>query len=221
MRESALFGTMFSLGAGAVLAGVTVSRLVVGQAPEKSAEEPPAVAVETARPAAVEPPAPAAATPPPAVVPRAEIALSGQHRALPRKHRRATVAEKSAPPPAPVMKETAPTSRVVKREAPIPAPPAPAVEETAPTASIAKREAPIPTPPPAPVVQETAPTASIAKREVPTPAPAPRAQVDDPPLATDAPIARDAPIAIVRGGVARMESPAPGAHIIQVEPRDR
>jgi hypothetical protein len=166
MRESALFGTMFSLGAGAVLAGVTVSRLVVGQAPEKSAEEPPAVAVETARPAAVEPPAPAAATPPPAVVPRAEIALSGQHRPLPRKHRRATVAEKSAPPPAPV-------------------------------------------------VEETAPTASIAKRGAPNPAPPPRAQVDDPPLATDA------PIAIVRGGVARMESPAPGAHIIQVEPRDR
>jgi hypothetical protein len=167
MRESALFGTMFSLGAGAVLAGVTVSRLVVGQAPEKSAEEPPAVAIETARPAAVEPPPPAAATPPsavaPPVAPRAEIALSGQHRPLPRKHRRATVAEKSAPPPAPV-------------------------------------------------VQETAPTASIAKREVPTP---PRAQVDD------TPIARDAPIAIVRGGVARMESPAPGAHIIQVEPRDR
>ena len=60
MRESALFGTMFGLGAGAVLVGVTVSRLVVGQATDNAAAELPAVAVETVRPAAVEPPPPAA-----------------------------------------------------------------------------------------------------------------------------------------------------------------
>jgi hypothetical protein len=194
MRESALFGTMFGLGAGAVLVGVTVSRLVVGQASDNPAAEPPAFTVETAPPAAVEPPPPAAVIAPavaPPVAPRAEIALSGQHRPLPRKHRRATVAEKSAPTSTSVVKEISPTASIAKREVPSPA-----------------------LPPPAPVVEKTAPPAEVAEREAPAAAP-PRAQVDD------APLARDAPIAIVRGGVARPGSPAPGAHIIQVEPRDR
>jgi hypothetical protein len=78
MRESALFGTMFGLGAGAVLVGVTVSRLVVGQVPEKPAAEPAAAAVQ-APPAAVS----SAAEPP--------VAVQRQGRALPRKHRRPPV----------------------------------------------------------------------------------------------------------------------------------
>jgi hypothetical protein len=103
MREGALFGTMFGLGAGAVLVGVTVSRLVVGQAPEKRAEEPPPAAVE-APPVIVGPPPPvvvAPATEPPAVasstVPPSVVvspaeppveAVQRQRRAVARKHRR-------------------------------------------------------------------------------------------------------------------------------------
>ena len=61
MRESALFGTMFGLGAGAVLVGVTVSRLVVGQAPDKPAEgPPPAAAIESSLPPLVSSVAPPA-----------------------------------------------------------------------------------------------------------------------------------------------------------------
>jgi hypothetical protein len=184
MRESALFGTMFGLGAGAVLVGVTVSRLVVGQAPEKPAEEPPAAVVEaTPRAAAVEPapvivkPGPPAAmqsSPPPdvsSVAPPAEVALSGQHRVLPRKHLRAPAVQEAAPKPAPVV-------------------------EPAPSA-----------------------TGSIANHEAPTASPKPSVQVDDPPIARDAPGASDGPITIVRGGVARPASRAPGAHVIQVEPQ--
>jgi len=69
MRESALFGTMFGLGAGAVLVGVTVSRLVVGQPSDKPAEESPTVATETAPALAAENARPAQAPSPlPAVV---------------------------------------------------------------------------------------------------------------------------------------------------------
>ena len=88
MRERALFGTMFGLGAGAVLVGVTVSRLVVGQAPEKPPEEPPTVAAQ-ARTTVVAP----AAQPPP------QPAIRRQHRALARKHRRPPVVEEAPAPP--------------------------------------------------------------------------------------------------------------------------
>jgi hypothetical protein len=104
MREGALFATMFGLGAGAVIVGVTVSRLVVGQAPEQPAEEPPPAAVEAPPPAIVAPPPPAVVAPateppavassavPPSVVvspaePPAE-AIGRQHRVVVRKHRR-------------------------------------------------------------------------------------------------------------------------------------
>jgi hypothetical protein len=173
MRESALFGTMFGLGAGAVLVGVTVSRLVGGQVAEKPAEEPPPVVVETAPRAVVAPSAAAAiesaAPVVSSVAPPAEVALSGQHRVLPRKHRRPPSEEAAPPTPAPIVEATPPT-------------PAPSA------------------------------TGSIANREAPSSAP-PRAQVDDPPVASDG------PIAIVRGGVARPALRAPGARIIQVEPQ--
>ena len=111
MREGALFGTMFGLGAGAVIVGVTVSRLVVGQAPEQPAEEPPPVAAEAPPPAivapppaavvspATEPPAVASSAAPPIVVlspaePPAE-AIQRQRRTVVRKHRRAPAPEES------------------------------------------------------------------------------------------------------------------------------
>lgn len=84
MRESALFGTMFGLGAGAVLVGVTVSRLVVGQTPEKPAAELAAAAVQA-------PPADVSAAP----EPRAETAVLRQGRALARKHRRPPVEDET------------------------------------------------------------------------------------------------------------------------------
>ena len=137
MRESALFGTMFGLGAGAVLVGVTVSRLIGGQALEKPVEEPPAAVVETAPPAAVveavppaaiKPPTAAAipSAPPPVVspvAPPAQIALSRQHRALSRKHRRPPAAEEAAAKPAPVVAEAPPTASVATHEPPPDAPP--------------------------------------------------------------------------------------------------
>ena len=138
MRESALFGTMFGLGAGAVLVGVTVSRLVVGQASEKPAEEPPAPVVDVQPPAPVVIPAPpAAVTPPPAaaiqssppVAPPAEIALSGQHRAVPRKPRRPSAVEEAASKPAPVVEEAAPTGSIANRGAPAAAPPPPQLDD--------------------------------------------------------------------------------------------
>jgi hypothetical protein len=152
MRESALFGTMFGLGAGAVLVGVTVSRLVVGQAPEKPAEEPPAAVVE-ATPAAVGPappvivkPAPSAAmqsSPPPvvsSVAPPAEVALSGQHRPVPRKHLRAPAVQEAAPKPAPVVEPAPPaTGSIANREAP-PAAPKPSVQADDPPIA---RDAPV------------------------------------------------------------------------------
>src|SRR5262249_29964238 len=71
MREGALFATMFGLGAGAVLVGVTVSRLVIGQPPERPADERPVLAAEESVPAVAEavaaeaaPPAPGAQGPP-------------------------------------------------------------------------------------------------------------------------------------------------------------
>ena len=111
MREGALFGTMFGLGAGAVIVGVTVSRLVVGQAPEQPAEEPPPAAAEAPPPAivapppaavvspATEPPAVASSAAPPIVVlspaePPAE-AIQRQRRTVVRKHRRAPTPEQS------------------------------------------------------------------------------------------------------------------------------
>jgi hypothetical protein len=100
MREGALFATMFGLGAGAVLVGVTVSRLVVGQAPERAADEPPVAAAEALAPTIVAPPPSAVISPvvePPAVVPSATEpappAVRRQHRTLVRKHRRPPVQE--------------------------------------------------------------------------------------------------------------------------------
>jgi hypothetical protein len=238
MRESALFGTMFGLGAGAVLVGVTVSRLVVGQASDKTVEGPPAAVAETAPRAVVEAAPPAAVEPsPPAAVssvapPHAGMAMAGQHRPLPRKHRRPPAVEEAARKTAPVARDNVPPASIAKREAPTAAPApaekaapktAPVAQEPAPPPSIAKREAPTAAPPPAekaapkaaPVVQEPVPPASVASREAPTAVPPPRAEV------TDAPFAPDAPIAIVRGGVARPESQGPGARIIQVEPQGR
>jgi hypothetical protein len=112
MREGALFGTMFGLGVGAVLVGVTVSRLVVGQAPEQPAEEPPPAAAEAPPPAifapppaalvspAAEPPAVASSAVPPAAVvspaePPAEAAIPRQRRTVVRKHGRAPVQEET------------------------------------------------------------------------------------------------------------------------------
>jgi len=101
MREGALFAIMFGLGAGAVLVGVTVSRLVVGQAPERAADEPPVAAVEAPPPAIVEPPPTAAFSPaaeppavaPPVVEPLEPRAVQRQYRAVVRKHRRPPVQE--------------------------------------------------------------------------------------------------------------------------------
>jgi len=122
MRESALFGTMFGLGAGAVLVGVTVSRLVVGQ---------PA---ETARPAQVQ-------SPPPAVVSSAveppKVARPREPHA-PRKHLRPPAVVETSPTTAPVVQET-PSPPVVQQ---LPSAMAPVVQESPPTtASVPKREA--------------------------------------------------------------------------------
>ncbi|MBV8753418.1 MAG: hypothetical protein JO328_11230 [Hyphomicrobiales bacterium] len=121
MRESALFGTMFGLGAGAVLVGVTVSRLVGGQVPEKPVEEPTAAVVEAPPPAAAIQSAPPPAVAP--VAPPAVIALSGQHRMLSRKHHRPPTPEEAVPKPAPLIEEPAPTASIATREAPPAAPP--------------------------------------------------------------------------------------------------
>ena len=111
MREGALFGTMFGLGAGAVIVGVTVSRLVVGQAPEQTAEQPPPAAAEAPPPAIVAPLPPAVVSPaiePPSVAssgappivglspaePPAE-AIPRQRRTVVRKHRRAPAQEET------------------------------------------------------------------------------------------------------------------------------
>jgi hypothetical protein len=122
MREGVLFATMFGLGAGAVLVGVAVSRIVVGDAPERPADEPRVVAasvnIEAPPPAIVEPPpavvpvpapAPVAAVAaeapavgsseaPPAIVsppvePVAEAAPRRQPRKIVRKHRRPAIEE--------------------------------------------------------------------------------------------------------------------------------
>jgi Meckel syndrome type 1 protein len=208
MRESALFGTMFGLGAGAVLVGVTVSRLVVGQASDKAVEAPAAV-IETASPAAVDTAPPAAVEPSPPVAvpsvapPPAGMAMAGHHRPLPRKHRRPAV-EEAAPKTAPVGKDIAPSASVANREAPPAAPPpaenaapkaGPVAQDTAPPASIASREAPTAAPPPAekptpstaPAAQDTAPTASIANREAPPAAPPP----DEKAAPNTAPVVKD------------------------------
>jgi len=110
MREGALFATMFGLGAGAVIVGVTVSRLVVGQPPEQPPEEPPPAVTEAPPPAiiapapaavvapATEPPAVASSAVPPAIVvspaePPAEA--KRQRRTVVRKHRRPSAPEET------------------------------------------------------------------------------------------------------------------------------
>jgi hypothetical protein len=104
MREGALFAAMFGLGTGAVVVGVTVSRLVVGQAPEHPADEPPVVAAEAPPPAIVAPApvvvSPAAQPPavlPPAVEAPAHPAVQRQHRTVVRKRRRPPVEEQTPP----------------------------------------------------------------------------------------------------------------------------
>ena len=77
MREGVLFGTMFGLGVAAVAIGVTVSRLVVGPAPDRGAEAP-AAALETLTPAVA--PAGPAAAPTPDVAPAAAAATMPRPR---------------------------------------------------------------------------------------------------------------------------------------------
>src|ERR1043166_7928324 len=96
MREGALFATLFGRGAGAVLVGMPVSRLVVGQPPETLAEEPAPVVAEAPPPAIVEPVSSAVVLPaaePPAVGPSATEpapapAVERQRRTLVRKRGR-------------------------------------------------------------------------------------------------------------------------------------
>jgi hypothetical protein len=135
MRESALFGTMFGLGAGAVLVGVTVSRLVVGQVPEKSAAEPAAGAAQ-APPAVVSSPAKPA---PETVVtraaePPAQAAVQPQRRALPRKHRRPPV-EPSVEEETPAATASVPTASTPNVEAEA-APPSPTDTGDSPVAVV-------------------------------------------------------------------------------------
>jgi hypothetical protein len=73
MREGVLFGTMFGLGVAAVAIGVTVSRLVVGPAPDRGAEAP-AAALES-QPPAVSPAGPSAA-PTPEIAPTVAAATT-------------------------------------------------------------------------------------------------------------------------------------------------
>jgi hypothetical protein len=77
MREGVLFGTMFGLGVAAVAIGVTVSRLVVGPAPDRGAAAP-AAALEASAPA-VSPAGPSAA-PTPEVAPVAAAATTPRPR---------------------------------------------------------------------------------------------------------------------------------------------
>jgi hypothetical protein len=227
MRESALFGITFGLGAGAVLVGVTVSRLVVGHATEKVAEP---AALAAAQVAVVSP----VAEPPP------ETAMQRQHRALPRKHLRPPVAEETAvaTPPVPTVEAK-------------PAPPSPRAElREGPTKqqlrALARKQRPV-------VVEE----APVATAPVPTveakPAPPPRAELREGPtkqqlralareqrpvVAEEAPVATasvpdreadvvprpsehgDHPIRIVRGGAVPpiLGSRSPGARIIRIDP---
>ena len=113
MREGALFATMFGLGAGAVIVGVTVSRLVVGQAPEQFAEEPPPAAAEAPPPAIVAPPPAAVVAPaaePPAVAssaaPPAVVAPAAEPPAV----------ASSAAPPAIVVSPAEPPAEAIARQ---------------------------------------------------------------------------------------------------------
>jgi hypothetical protein len=196
MREGALFATMFGLGAGAVLVGVTVSRLVVGQPPERPAEEPAVLAVEESVPAVAE--AVAAKAAPPAV---------------------------AEAPPRPVVVEPPPAAAVAPVPAPpaaiaVPAPPPAVVSSPAPPAIVSP-----PTEPRAEVAPPRQQRKAVRKhRRPPAQDEAPLATASIPtdeaePHASSAAV-RHAPIAIVRGGAAR-PSPgvrAPGPHIIQVDP---
>jgi hypothetical protein len=88
MREGVLFGTMFGLGVAAVAIGVTVSRLVVGPAPDGGAEAPAAAletltpAVSRAGPSVAQPPevAPSAPAETPEIAPAAAAATSPRPR---------------------------------------------------------------------------------------------------------------------------------------------
>jgi hypothetical protein len=142
MRESALFGTMFGLGAGAVLVGVTVSRLVVGQPPEKPAEAPSSVARETAPAVAAETPRPAQVQSPPSPVVSSAVeppkAARPRESHAPRKHLRPPAVVEASPTTAPVVQET-PSPPVVQQ---LPSAMAPVVQEPPPTrASVPNREA--------------------------------------------------------------------------------
>jgi hypothetical protein len=198
MREGGLFATMFGLGAGAVLVGVTVSRLVVGQLSERPVGEPPVLAAEVPVPAVVE-----------AVAAEAAAAAAGA-------------------PPRPAVLEPPPAAIVAPVPAPpavvtVPAEPPAVVSSPPPRASVSPpAEPPVEVAPPRqarkvvrkhrrPPVEDEAPlaTASIPTEEAE-------------PAALSAGV-HHAPIAIVRGGVAwpRPGAHAPGPHIIQVGPSGR
>jgi hypothetical protein len=195
MREGALFASMFGLGAGAVLVGVTVSRLVVGQAPERVAEEPPVVAAEALpAPTAEAPPAPVAEAPPPAVVSLPPAVVEPPPAIV--EPPAAAVAPAPAPPPATVL---APAPALPAVVAPVAEPPAPPAVQRQHRAIVRKHRRPSP---------EETPDVTAA---VPTGETEPAAR---PPLVAHA------PIAIVRGGAARVGpgSRAPGPRIIHVDP---
>ena len=199
MREGALFGTMFGLGVGAVLVGVTVSRLVVGQAPEQPAEEPPPAAAEAPPPAVVAPQSPAVVAPPsPAVVERPSPAVV--ERPPP------SVVSPVAEPPAvasPVAEPPAVASSAVPPPVVLPPaePPAEAIARQRRTVVRKHRRAP---------VQEETPLATAS---------APTGEAEP---AVPSPVVGHAPVTILRGGAARPSpgSRAPGPRIIQVDPRD-
>jgi hypothetical protein len=215
MRESALFAAMFGLGAGAVLVGVTVSRLVVGQAPERAAEEPPVItfapppATTEAPPRIAEPPPAGAKTPPPAAVETTPPA-----------------AVETTPPAA--VETTPPAAAETPPPAAAKAPPAAVVEP--PRAAVVAS-----TPePPAVVAPRAEPAAPptvqrghrlVVRRHRPPPMPeqTPVATAKVPPHETERPPpgAHPARVAIVRGGAARpaLGARASGPHIIHVDPQ--
>jgi len=117
MREGVLFGTMFGLGVAAVAIGVTVSRLVVGPAPDRGAAAP-AAALEASVPA-VSPAGPSAA-PTPEVAPVAAAATTPR----PRRALLPGFARPSARVPASGEEPVAPSPSAPSLSVPSPSPPA-------------------------------------------------------------------------------------------------
>ncbi len=228
MRERTLFGITFGLGAGAVLVGVTVSRLVVGHTSEKVAEPAALAGTELAVVS-------------PVVKPPPETAVQRQHRAVPRKHLRPPVAEeadvatapvptveaKPAPlpfaelRPLPTERQDRPVARkqrpIVVEEAPVVTAPVPTVEEKPALLPLAElREPPTErhdaalTRKQRPAVVEEAPVATAS-------VPGHEADLASPPVEEG-----DHPIEIVRGGAVPpiVGSRSPGARIIRIDPEE-